>query len=232
MGHVPALDGDPDRDRRASCAASGRHDYGPRPQRPAPRTAPWRAAVKLLPPLTTVALAVGLTRVVGQAAALPAVTFDPYLRRADGAVADPVNLLFVGAGAEETAAAVARVLGWQSVRGSPMTFADGGAVYPTVAQLGLELGRSSRYHMRLAPAITRDGRVRVMAAVHRDDPAACGHVGRAFDEARDVVAAAFHAAGYRVAYLWAGNVAPGPHCDGSEPPADGHVAVIDLEARR
>jgi hypothetical protein len=153
--------------------------------------------------------------------------FDPYLHRTSGALADPVNLIFRGT-EEQVAAAIPRVVGWQTVQGSEMVFYDHGAHLATGPQFGLDLGGGSRYHLRLEAVGQEDGRTYVLSGAHRDDSVACGHVGRAFNQARDLVAGAFSAAGYPVTRLRLNNVEPGRQCDDSYTAGDGTVAVIDL----
>ncbi len=154
--------------------------------------------------------------------------FDPYLHRPSMAAADPINLVFLHADPDEVAAAVRAVLGWQPVPGSPMLFLRDGQVLPTRWQLGMSLGGGVRAHLRVQEAALTGDRSFVLAAVHRDDPVPCGHVGRAFDEMRDLVAGAFAAAGYSVSVVFLGNAATARHCDGTVNGGDGRVAVIDL----
>lgn len=153
--------------------------------------------------------------------------FDPYLHRVDGQIADPVNLIFRGS-VVQAAAAVQQVLGWQPVQGSAMTFFDRGQRLPTAAQFGHDLGGGSRYHIRLEAVRTANGRVYVLAGVHRDDMTACGHVGHVFNTARDLTASAFAGAGYRVASVRLGNTEPGRQCDGTLSAGDGTASLIDL----
>jgi hypothetical protein len=153
--------------------------------------------------------------------------FDPYLHRTSGELADPVNLIFRGT-MEQAAAAVPRVLGWQSVQGSEMVFYDHGAHFATGPQFGFDIGGGSRYHIRLEAVQDDDGQTYVLSGVHRDDSVACGHVGRAFDRMRDLVASAFTDAGYPVTTLHLGNSDPGRQCDGSFTFGDGTAAMIDL----
>ena len=154
--------------------------------------------------------------------------FEPYIRRPNGSRADPVNLIFRGQNADGVATAIAQVLGWRFVVGGPMTFRARGAEYATAWQMGIDLGSGSRMHIRIQamPGEAEPGFV--LAAVHRDDTVPCGHVGRAFDEARDLVARAFAAAGYRVSRLHLENTQVGRHCDGTENAGDGHAVIIDL----
>ncbi|HZQ37066.1 MAG TPA: hypothetical protein VFD32_14135 [Dehalococcoidia bacterium] len=153
--------------------------------------------------------------------------FDPYLHRSSGALADPVNLIFRGS-LSQAEQAVPRVLGWQPVQGSMMVFYDHGEHVRTGAQFGLNLPGGSRFHLRLEAVTGAHGASYVLAGVHRDDLTACGHVGRAFNAARDLVAGQFAQAGYTVTREYLGNTTPGRQCDGSFTAGDGAAAVIDL----
>ncbi len=153
--------------------------------------------------------------------------FDPYLHRSSGALADPVNLIFRGS-LGQAEQAVPQVLGWQPVQGSMMIFYDHGQRLQTGAQFGLNLPGGSRFHLRLEAVTGAHGASYVLAGVHRDDLAACGHVGRAFDAARDLVAGQFARAGYTVTREYLGNTTPGRQCDGSFSAGDGSAVLIDL----
>lgn len=153
--------------------------------------------------------------------------FDPYLHRSSGALADPVNLIFRGS-LSQAEAAVPHVLGWQPVQGSMMVFYDHGQHLRTGAQFGLNLPGGSRFHLRLEAVTGVRGASYVLAGVHRDDLTACGHVGRAFNAARDLVAGQFAQAGYTVTREYLGNTTSGQQCDGSFSAGDGTAAVIDL----
>lgn len=154
--------------------------------------------------------------------------FDEYIHRLNGAPADPVNLIFLTTDPDTAADAVHRVLGWDMVSGSSMTFVDQGTVRPVAWQMGMQFTRSSRWHMRIED-VTRSGSgAYVLAAVHRDDDAPCGHVGTEFDRARRVVAMAFAGAGYNVTTQHLGNTRPGRQCNGSYTSGDGIAVVIDL----
>jgi len=155
-------------------------------------------------------------------------SFDPYIHRSSGQPADPVNLIFRGADADTAAQLAQRVLGWPVVAGSPMQFTDQGHDHPTAWQLGHDLGHGSRYHLRIEAIGAADGQSYTLAAVHRDDLVACGHVGRAFDEVRDIVVRAFADAGYSVSMVWLGNTEDGLQCDGSRTAGGGAAAIIDL----
>jgi hypothetical protein len=158
-------------------------------------------------------------------------TFDPYLHRPTGELADPVNLVFRGAGVDTVAQDVQRVLGWPKVDGSAMIFYDQGLTKETAYQFGLDLGNGARQHIRLEQSGTADGQSYVLAGVHRDDTVACGHVGHFFDQERDVVAGAFAAAGYSVTFHQYENTQPGRQCDGSLTAGNGTVAIIDLSGK-
>lgn len=170
----------------------------------------------------------GFTQATGTASSPVSLEFNPYIHRLNGPAADPVNLIFYGADANAVAAAVHRVLGWTAVEGSPMTFTDEGVTRPMRWQFGQQLSRSARLHVRIEDLRATDSQDYVLAAVHRDDTAPCGHVGGAFDRERERVAKAFGAAGYAVTPVWLGNTAPGPQCDGSFTAGDGNAVVIDL----
>jgi hypothetical protein len=156
-----------------------------------------------------------------------AFAFDPYLHRSSGALADPVNLIFRGT-LGQAEQAVPWVLGWQPVQGSMMVFYDHDEHLRTGAQFGLNLPGGSRFHLRLEAVTDAHGASYVLAGVHRDDLTACGHVGRAFNTARDLVAGQFAQAGYTVTREYLGNTTPGRQCDGSFTAGDGSAAVIDL----
>lgn len=153
--------------------------------------------------------------------------FDPYLHRSSGALADPVNLIFRGS-LGQVEQAVPRVIGWQPVQGSMMLFYDHGEHLHSGAQFGLNLPGGSRFHLRLEAVTGAHGASYVLAGVHRDDLTACGHVGRAFNAARDLVAGQFAQAGYAVTREYLGNTTPGRQCDGSFTAGDGSATVIDL----
>jgi hypothetical protein len=155
--------------------------------------------------------------------------FELYVHRADGTTADPINLVFRGTNSDGVAAAIARVMRWRFIVGSPMTFGDQGTDRPTAWQLGVDLGGGSRFHIRIESALPTDSPDFVLAAAHRDDSVPCGHVGRAFDETRDLIAQTFAAAGYRVTQLKLSNTQLGKHCDGSETAGDGLAVMIDLD---
>lgn len=172
-------------------------------------------------------------RVINQAGATDSGvpdSFDPYLHRTTGELADPVNLIFRGT-IDQAAAAVEKVLGWQAVAGSEMVFYDHGSQNPTALQFGFDLGNGSRYHIRLEAVQQQNGQTYVLSGVHRDDSVACGHVGRAFNLARDTVGTAFAAAGYSVRTIDLQNTSPGRQCDGSFTFGDGSAALIDLSTQ-
>ncbi len=154
-------------------------------------------------------------------------SFDPYLHRPSGVLADPVNLIFRGS-LGQAEQAVPQVLGWQPVQGSMMVFYDHGQRLQTGAQFGLNLPGGSRFHLRLEAVTGLHGASYVLAGVHRDDLTACGHVGRAFDAARDLVAGQFTQAGYTVSREYLGNTTPSRQCDGSFSAGDGGAVLVDL----
>jgi hypothetical protein len=185
-------------------------------------------------PLVLMALAfafTGLSRAAGTDAPVLPDQFDPYLHRITGALADPINLVFLNADPDSVAASIHRVLGWPLVAGSPMVFSDQGAQNPTGWQLGLDLGRGSRIHLRVEALPADSNQSYVLAAVHRDEGVACGHIGGAFDRERQLVARAFAAAGYAVTAEARGNTQAAPQCDGSFTSGDGTIVFIDLATR-
>ena len=168
-----------------------------------------------------------------QAAVAPALEapagFEPYIYRASGERADPVNIVFLHTDEATASAAVQRVLGWRSIVATGMTFKQkSGGVRPTSRQLAADLSPGARYHMRIQAVPLTDTQTYVLASVHRDETVACGHVGRAFDETRDLVAHAFAEAGYPTGYVDLGNTDSGLHCDGSRVAGDGRAILIDL----
>ncbi len=182
--------------------------------------------------LAALALVVFVTFRLYTIATASPLPFEPYLSRSDGSRADPVNIVFEsaqpGIDSSRAATTVQNVLGWYEVAGEPMSFTVAGARQATAYQFGLDLGGGARIHLRIAAVTADDRQIHVLAAVHRDEPAGCGHVGRAFDESRDQVAAAFRTAGYSVTQLDLGNAASGRHCDASQTPGDGKAIVIRL----
>lgn len=157
--------------------------------------------------------------------------FDLYIHRStSGAAADPVNLIFRSNNAGTVASTVAKVLGWNFVPGSGMSFIDAGATRPTTWQLGLDLGWGNRLHLRIESVTRADGQSYVLAAVHHDDMTGCGHIGGRFDDARFAVVHAFVAQGYVVTRLPMKNTEPGAQCNGSRTAGDGTIAVIDLSS--
>jgi hypothetical protein len=166
-------------------------------------------------------------------AAVPALEaptgFEPYIYRASGERADPVNVIFLHTDGTTASAATQRVLGWRSIVATGMTFKQkGGGARPTSRQLAADLSPSSRYHMRIQAVPLSDTQTYVLASVHRDETVVCGHVGRGFDETRDLVAHAFAEAGYPIAYVSLENTNSGLHCDGSRVAGDGRAVLIDL----
>ena len=159
--------------------------------------------------------------------------FEPYIFRPTGEKADPINLIFLHTDAATVSAAIERVLGWRPISASGMSFRKNGeglSVRPTSRQLAADLSTGSRYHIRIQSVPITDTQTYVLASVHRDDTASCGHVGRGFDETRDLVARAFAEAGYRVQKVDLNNGASGAHCDGSRVAGDGFGVLIDLSS--
>lgn len=156
--------------------------------------------------------------------------FGPYIHRANSAAADPVNLIFRGADPDTVSLLVQDLLGWQPIPGSAMTFLVEGKARGTRWQLGVDLPNGSRLHIRIQDVLAGDSQGYVLAAIHRDDTVPCGHVGRGFDETRDLVGEYFAAAGYAVHRVRLGNAHPGRHCDGSLTGGDGEALLIDLRA--
>ncbi|MGH2585807.1 MAG: hypothetical protein ACRDJE_12910 [Dehalococcoidia bacterium] len=154
--------------------------------------------------------------------------FDPYIYRPTGELADPINVIFLHTDAATAAAAVERVLGWRPVVASSMTFKQRNGTRPTFRQLAADLGPGSRYHMRIQAVPITDTQTYVLASVHRDETAPCGHVGRGFDEMRDLVAERFTEAGFPARLEDLGNTTAGRHCDGSYVGGDGRAVLIDL----
>jgi hypothetical protein len=157
--------------------------------------------------------------------------FGLYIHRADGRPADPVNVVFIGE--RDTAAIALRLataLRWTRVEGSDMTFFERGQPRRTEIQSGRGLGPGSRQHIRLTGARepAESWGPYALAAVHRDLTVPCGHIGVAFDEERNALAAAMGEAGYRVTWLRLGNDGPIEHCGGAVNRGDGWAVVIDL----
>jgi hypothetical protein len=193
------------------------------------------------PPLLTLATLL-LTGLLGVAALAPGgrpsahasaapVPFGPYLRRADGHSADPVNVIFTGEGdAAVVALTITRVLRWLPVAGSDMAFSDHGETLWAELQLGTPSQAGIRRHIRLAGAEEPSERwvAYTLAGVHHDLDVPCGHLGVAFDEERNALAQAMEEAGFRVTWLWLGNDGPVEHCTGAVTHGDGWAAVIEL----
>ena len=155
--------------------------------------------------------------------------FEPYIYRASGERADPVNIIFLHTDGATASAAVQRVLGWRAIVATGMNFKHkGGGARPTSRQLAADLSPGTRYHMRIQAVPLTDTQTYVLASVHRDETVACGHVGRAFDETRDLVAGAFAEAGYPIDFVSLDNTSSGLHCDGSRVAGDGRAVLIDL----
>ncbi len=196
----------------------------------------WSSAVVvgvLLAALTVAGLSAAGGAPPEEPAATPALPtapagFAPYIHRASSAAADPVNLIFIGADPDTVSLLVQELLGWRLIPGSPMSFFIAGRARTTRWQLGADLPNGSRYHIRIQDVQAEDGQSYVLAAVHRDDTVACGHVGRGFDETRDLLGARFAEAGYPVHRVRLGNAHPGRHCDGSLTGGDGSALLVDL----
>jgi hypothetical protein len=156
--------------------------------------------------------------------------FDPYIYRPSGERADPINLIFLHTDAATAAATAQRVLGWRPVVATGMSFKHKNGTRPTSRQLAADLGPQSRYHLRIQSVPITDTQTFVLASVHRDDTAPCGHVGRAFDEMRDLVARHFSEAGFPTRIVDLDNTAAGLHCDGSRVGGDGKAVLIDLSS--
>lgn len=165
----------------------------------------------------------------------PAYEFAPYLRRADGRLADPVNVIFAGDGdPDEVAALLAGPLNWTPVDGSDMAFVDHGQTRWADTQLGTVADGGVRKHIRLAGAAAESKRwgPYTLASVHHDLVVPCGHIGLAFDEERDALAATMRAAGYTLTWLRLDNDGPVPHCNGAVTQGDGWAVVIHLRPNR
>jgi hypothetical protein len=156
--------------------------------------------------------------------------FDPYIYRPSGERADPINIIFLHTDAPTAAATAQRVLGWRPVVASGMSFKHKNGTRPTSRQLAADLNPQSRYHLRIQSVPITDTQTFVLASVHRDDTAPCGHVGRAFDEMRDLVARHFSEAGFPTRIVDLENTAAGLHCDGSRVGGDGKAVLIDLSS--
>ena len=156
--------------------------------------------------------------------------FDSYIYRQNGVKADPINVIFRSSDADKVAEAIERVLGWRPIRGSQMAFHRAAGTRLAVHQLGSVESEGSRLHIRIEATPSDGTATYVLAAVHRDETVPCGHVGRAFDETRDLVARAFATAGYDTYQVDLGNREPGDHCDASRIGGDGHAVVVDLMA--
>lgn len=156
--------------------------------------------------------------------------FDPYIYRPTGELADPVNIIFLHTDGATAAAVSERVLGWRSATAAGMTFKNKTSARPTYRHLVADLSTQVRWHMRIQTVPLSDTQTYVLASVHRDDSAPCGHVGRGFDETRDIVARAFAEAGFPTRIVDLDNTAAGQHCDGSRVGGDGTAVLIDLSS--
>jgi hypothetical protein len=189
--------------------------------------------------LAGVALAIAVTFVVagrGSAAAdEPAFEFAPYLRRSDGRNADPVNVIFAGDGdSTRVAALMAGILRWTPIEGSDMAFVDHDKVRWADTQLGTIAEGGVRKHIRMAGAAAESKRwgPYTLASVHHDMVVPCGHVGLAFNEERDALAASMRSAGYLISWIDLDNDGPVTHCNGAETRGDGWAVVIHLRPDR
>lgn len=161
----------------------------------------------------------------------PAFEFAPYLRRSDGRNADPVNVIFAGDGdPAQVAARFTELLRWSPIEGSDMAFIDHGKVRWADTQLGTVAEGGVRKHIRLAGAAAESKQwgPYTLASVHHDLVVPCGHVGLAFNEERDALAAAMRAAGYLISWIDLDNDGPVAHCNGAETRGDGWAIVIHL----
>lgn len=154
--------------------------------------------------------------------------FDPYIYRQNGERADPINIIFLHTDGATAAATAQRVLGWKPVVATGMSFKQRNGVRPTFRQLAADINPMTRYHMRIQAVPITDTQTFVLASVHRDDTAPCGHVGRAFDDMRDLVARQFDEAGFPTRIVDLNATAAGSHCDGSRVGGDGKAVLIDL----
>jgi hypothetical protein len=171
------------------------------------------------------------------------VCFEYYLHNEDGFRLDPVNLIFVGKNAAEVAKEIDQRLHWGrwcdvpvvSLICTPLRLSAGSAVAdmkdvtPAAQLKQLELTRRG-YHIRLYQSPYHPDVV--LASVH-DDEAQCYlvlDVGRDFDKAREVVAAAFETE-YQVERLYLGNKLSTQQCGGNMSTAsdDGTIAIIRLD---
>jgi hypothetical protein len=184
----------------------------------------------ILPPTALLLVALGAFALQhhshAEAAEFPS-GFNPYLHRTNGELADPINLIFRGS-LPAAESVVQQVLGWQPTQGSQMIFDDRSGQHGASAQFAFNLANGSRYHMRLGAVEEIDGQSYVLAAVHRDDMTACGHVGHNFNQVRDLVASAFAQAGYPNTRIDLKNTTPGLQCDGSYSSGDGYAVIVNL----
>lgn len=158
------------------------------------------------------------------------VGFDPYIYRPTGELADPVNIIFLHTDGATAAAVAERVLGWRAATAAGMMFKNRTGARPTYRHLVADLSAQVRWHLRIQAVPLSDTQTYVLASVHRDDTAPCGHVGRGFDETRDIVGRAFAEAGFPTRIVYLDNTAAGQHCDGSRVGGDGAAVLIDLSA--
>lgn len=165
-----------------------------------------------------------------RASALNELQVDPYLLRPTGQRADPINLLFLGSdNVEAVADLVSSVMGWSESSGGLMFFLQGGEAKPQDAQVTSTPENGRRYHLRLkAGQGLIDGQPFILGAVHTDYTRPCGHVGREFNNAREVLRAELAWAGLRVEIESWGNTEAISHCDGSTVAGDGFIVVVML----
>lgn len=156
----------------------------------------------------------------------------PYLIRPGGQRGDPINLFFLGSSdVQSVATVVASVLGWSDEGGGTMFFAQGNDVQAQDVQLSSPTVGGRRYHIRLkAGQGTLGGQPFVIGAIHTDHTTACGHVGRDFNDDRELVSRYLGQAGLATSKAYWGNTAGTRHCTGEENSGDGTVSVIQLPA--
>jgi hypothetical protein len=156
---------------------------------------------------------------------------NPYIARPTGQRADPINLMFVGTNDASVAAnLITNVFGWRENDGGTMYFAQRGEVAGHDRQVASVAEGGRRYHVRLkSGAGTIDGQPFILGAVHMDYNVTCGHVGREFNDARNLVMVELMHRGYEVETRPWGNTETTRHCDSSDTRSDGHVAIIRME---
>jgi hypothetical protein len=159
---------------------------------------------------------------------LDSLLVSPYIARPTGQRADPINVIFVGTNdASVVANLVTNVFGWRDNDGGTMYFAQRGEVASHDRQVASATEDGKRYHIRLKSGVgTFEGQPFVLGAVHMDYNVACGHAGREFDGARNLVMMELMRRGYEVETQPWDNTEPARHCDGSQTRSDGQVAII------